>query len=151
MILSACKNGADSIPELSTMVFNALKAQKQSMLSQCEPSTDEMEKAFEFYLSDTTHTKEARKRDALDKTASVKMSLNQGFANVERGAIERKIDWSKTSIKDFKYVVSDHKENYKDAKVRIIIATGSMKNVILYNAYLFGNRWYLMSDLAWEE
>jgi hypothetical protein len=150
-LVGGCKNGADSIPELSTMIFNALKAQKQSMLSNCEPTSKEMEKAIELYFTDTSHTKADRQKEAYDRTASIKITINQRFSNLEQGAKERNIDWSKTKILDFKYSLTDHREDYKDASVRIIIATNGVKNVIVYKAYLFGNRWYLMNDLAWEE
>jgi hypothetical protein len=151
IFIAGCKNGADSIPELSTKIFKALQKQDQSLLSACEPSSSEMEKAYELYLSDPSATKEVRHQNSIDKTASIKLTLNQRFATMEQEAREKNINWTQARIIDFKYSLNDHKEDYKDASVRVILQTGAVKNVILYKAYLFGSRWYLMEGLAWEE
>jgi hypothetical protein len=151
LVLAGCKNGADSIPELSTLIFKALKAQKLKMLETCEPSKNEMEKAFELYLFDSSHSIAARKSEAVNKTAAWKQTLEREFYEVLREGKIMNIDWKQTEVKDFKYTLSDHPQDYKDANVRVIIVTGKMKNVILYKAYLFGNRWYLVEGLRWEE
>src|ERR1039458_10760739 len=93
LIFSGCGNGADNLPELSAKVFKAFKAQDQTLLSACEPSTDQMEKAIELYLEDTTRTVEARKDAAINKTASLKLTLNQEFVNMLEQAKAKNIDW----------------------------------------------------------
>jgi hypothetical protein len=151
LVFAGCGNGADSIPELSTRIFTALQKQDQGLLSSCEPSTAEMEKALKMYMSDPSANDNARKQYAIDKTASMKLTLNQRFATMEQEAKDKNINWSTAKILDFKYSLNDHKEDYKDASVRVILQTGAVKNVIVYKAYLFGNRWYLMEGLGWEE
>jgi hypothetical protein len=151
VVLGGCGNGADSIPELSTKIFKALQKEDQALLSGCEPSTAELEKAYQLYLSDHTTDKNIRKQNAADKAASLKLTLNQRFANMEQEAKDKNIDWKQAKILDFKYSLNDHKEDYKDANVRVILQTGTEKNVIVFKAYLFGSRWYLMEGLGWEE
>jgi hypothetical protein len=151
LIFSGCGNGADNLPELSAKVFKAFKAQDQTLLSACEPSTDQMEKAIELYLEDTTRTVEARKDAAINKTASLKLTLNQEFVNMLEQAKAKNIDWKTATIKDFNYTINGHIADYKDANVRVIIICGKEMNVLKYKAYLFGDRWYLIEGLAWEK
>ena len=151
IIFSGCGNGADNLPELSAKVFKAFKAQDQLLLSACEPTTEQMEKAIELYLEDTTRTLEARKDAAINKTGSLKLTLNQAFSNMLEEAKARKIDWKTTTIKDFSYNINGHVADYKDANVRVILLTGKEINVLRYKAYLFGDRWYLVEGMAWEK
>ncbi len=150
-ILTACgDNGADDLSELSAKVFNALKSQNQSMLAKCEPSVPDMEKAIEMNLEDSTRTAAARHDAAINKTATLQLNLDQSFANVMAGAKQRKIDWKTAQLKDFRYTINEHVEDYKDANVHLVIACGKIKSLISFKAYLFGNRWYLVEGLEWE-
>ena len=150
-VFGGCKNGADSIPELSTLIFKALQTQDQKLFAKASPTTAEMEKAFEDHLPHSSTDKKIRKQEAINKAASVKLTLNQAFANISSDAESRKLEWKKTVILDMKYTLHDHKEDYKDASVRMILETNNVKNVIVYHAYLFGSHWYLMDGLGWEE
>ena len=149
-LLSGCGNGADDISELSGMVFNALKSQNQSLLAKCEPSLTDMEKAIEMNLEDSTRTLAARHDAAINKTGSLQLNMDQAFSNVIAGAKQRNIDWKMAQLKDFHYTIHEHVEDYKDADVHLIIACGKIKNTLNFRAYLFGNRWYLIEGLAWE-
>jgi len=148
--LTACGNGADDISELSGMVFNALKSQNQSLIAKCEPSIPDMEKAIEMNLEDSTRTLAARHDAAVNKTGSMQLNMDQAFSNVIAGAKSRNIDWKTAQLKDFHYTIHEHVEDYKDADIHMIIACGKIKSAINFRAYLFGDRWYLVEGLAWE-
>jgi len=81
----------------------------------------------------------------------MEVSLNKEFQTLGQQAKEMGLDWGKTKIINTNYILSDHQEDYKDAKVRVILETNHVKNVINYKAYLLGNRWYLVEGLRWEE
>ena len=149
-LLTGCGNGADDISELSGMVFNALKSQNQSLLAKCEPTVPDMEKAIEMNLEDSTRTQAARHDAAINKTGSLQLSMDQSFSSVVAGAKQRNIEWKTAQLKDFHYTIHEHVEDYKDADIHLIIACGKIKSAINFRAYLFGNRWYLIEGLAWE-
>ncbi len=149
-LLSGCSNGADDLAELSGMVFNALKTQNQALLAKCEPSVPDMEKAIEMNLEDSTRTQAARHDAAINKTGSLQLTLDQAFSNAFAGAKQRNIDWKTAQLKDFHYTIHEHVEDYKDADVHLIIACGKIQSPLSFRAYLFGNRWYLIENLAWE-
>jgi len=149
-LLSGCSNGADDIAELSAKVFKALKSQDQSQLAKCEPSVPEMEKAIEQNLEDSTRSKDARHDAAVNKTASMMLNLDQSYANVIADAKQKKIDWKNSQMKDFHYSIHEQVEDYKDADVLITVKSGKTESNIRFKAYLFGNRWYLMEGLGWD-
>ena len=149
-LLTGCGNGADDLAELSGMVFNALKAQNQSLIAKCEPSVPDMEKAIEMNLEDSTRTQAARHDAAINKTGSLQLNMDQSFSNVVAGAKQRNIDWKTAQLKDFHYTIHEHVEDYKDADIHLIVACGKIQSLLSFRAYLFGNRWYLVEGLAWE-
>jgi len=150
-LLTACgDNGADDISELSSKVFNALQSQNQSALARCEPSVPDMEKAIEMNFEDSTRTEAARHDAAMNKTATLQLNLDQAFSNVVAGAKKRNIDWKTAQLKDFRYTINEHVEDYKDADVHLVVSCGKIKSQINFKAYLFDSRWYLVEGLEWD-
>jgi hypothetical protein len=145
------QHGAGSIPELSTKIYEALKTGSHKKLERTFPSYPEIEKAFETYLQDTRKSKEENHKEAANEYEGYRINLNNEFDKVLEQAKGKKIDWKSEKLLDFKYVQRDHSEGYKDAKVRMILENDKQdKEVIIYNAYLFGDRWFLIQDLGWE-
>lgn len=145
------QHGAGSIPELSTKIYDALKTASHKKLERTFPSYPEIERAFETYLQDPKKSREENHKDAANEYEGYRINLNNEFDKVLEQAKGKKIDWKKEKLLDFKYVERNHSEGYKDAKVRLIMENETHdKDVIVYNAYLFGDRWFLIQDLSWE-
>jgi hypothetical protein len=149
IILSGCGNGAESIPELSDRLFQALKSKSNKKFEKCMPTLNQMQKGYVTYFADGKKTKEEQKKDGLDEAATRQLNLNQQFAKLLSAPQYSQMDWNKATISDFalKYDVTDRKEGFQEAKVRMTAKAGT----VLFTAWHFGDRWFVVEDLKWEQ
>lgn len=150
-VFSGCKNGAESIPELAGKIFEAVKSNKEKDLLKCAPSSKETVLAYQLYYSDIYPEKTERDKIAMEKAASMRLSLTLAFRNILSEAREKGIDWKTAKLLDLKYSTKDRTEGFTEAKVRIITESNVGKNVIVFEAMESEKMWYLMEKLAWEE
>ncbi len=150
--LQACKNGAETLPELAGEIFEALQSNNRKDLLKTAPSPAEYEEAYMFFYANKYPDKSELKKEATDKAVSMRLNLSANFNELMKTALEEKnLDWKNTKIRDLKYNVKDRKEGYQEAKMRMILETGVEKNVVLFDAIRHEKRWYLVENLRWEE
>lgn len=151
--LQACKNGAETLPELAGEIFEALKDNNRKDLLKTAPSLSGYEDAYMMiYANKYPDDKAKLRNEATDKAVSMRLNLTTNFNELMKTAQdEKKLDWAITKIRDLKYTVKDRKEGYQEAKMRMIVETGVEKNVVLFDAIKVDKRWYLVENLRWEE
>ncbi|MGZ5282266.1 MAG: hypothetical protein ACXWEY_08325 [Bacteroidia bacterium] len=152
LTLKACKNGAETLPELAGEIFEALKDNNRKDLLKTAPSLSGYEEAYMMIYANKYPDKAELKKEATDKAVSMRLNLTSNFNELMKTAQdEKKLDWATTKIRDLKYTVKDKKEGYQEAKMRMIVETGVEKNVVLFDAIKVDKRWYLVENLRWEE
>lgn len=151
LMLSACGNGAATLPELASKFFNALKAQSPKKFNGCVPSVGEIEHAYMLYFANGSKSKSEQKKAALDTAATIRLNLNQSFAKVISQAKDKNIDWNKATLKDIKYQVHQRQESFNEGELILNIDNGSgaVSNVAC-TAYQINNRWYIVEGPRWQ-
>ena len=104
-------------------------------------------KEFVLYHPD----EKEREKQAVEKAASMKLSLTLAFRNILKEAREKGIDWKTAKLLDLKYSVKDRKEGFNEAKVRMIIDSNVGKNVVIFESVETEKRWHIVEEMRWEE
>jgi hypothetical protein len=150
--LQACKDGAESLPELAGNIFEALQDNNRKDLLKTAPSLSGYEDAYMMMYANKYPDKSELKKEATNKAVSMRLNLTANFNELMKTAqTEKNLDWATTKIRDLKYTVKDRKEGYQEAKMRMILENGVEKNVVLFDAIKVEKRWYLVENLRWEE
>lgn len=148
---SGCTEGTESLPEMSGIIFNALKAGSISKLNKAIPSEKSIEKYYASYYANKYPTPEERKQEAINKSQAMRLNLNLQLQKALEKAKEKGLDWSKAKMSDFKYNVENKKEGYQEAEGRVIVESNNQKYTFLYRAFNIENRWFLDENLKMQE
>lgn len=150
-MLNACDNGADSLPELSGMITNALKTNSSETLAKAAPSDAEMKVAMQDYFSDQYKGTEELEQKAKEKAEANRQALTADMNAIVKAGTEKGIDWSKAKMANFSYTDQMTKDGYKKALVEIIISGGNnVYQKVKCDAVQFGKRWYLYGHMQPE-
>ena len=146
-ICYSCKEGAASLSELSVSVFNAIKANNFDALVKNSASEKSMAKYLELYEFNKFKDPSERKEEASNRVKKSNATMKKDFTNLMASTKDAGIDWSKTTLKDYKYEVNDTKEGFHQAIVKLIIANGTKASQITCNALEVADRWFLVEGM----
>ncbi len=147
LVCNSCKEGAESLSELSVSIFNALKASNFNALLKTAPSDKSMANYLELYEFNKFKDPTERKAEAANRTKVANAQLKKEFDATVASLKDRIPDWNKAKLTDYKYQVNDTKEGYHQAQVRLLISANSKVSTINCTALQVADRWFLVPGL----
>ena len=142
IFLSACKQGADSLPELSTAVFNSFKNNKSKGLDKFIPNAKGLELYYKLY-EPNVFSKEELKKECKNKAQSSRIRTHNAFDFIYKTI---GLDWKLSELKDFKFSVNNHTEGYQTSHCILIITSGNITKKIGFYSILIEKKWFLKDE-----
>ncbi len=144
----SCKEGAESLSELSVSIFNAIKANDFNALLKTAPSQKAMSKYLELYEFNKFSDASTRKEEASNRTTTANATLKKEFTTLMAALKESVPDWSKAKLSDYKYEVNDTKEGFHQAIMKLIITSKDKVTKVQCNALQVADRWFLVPGMS---
>ncbi|MCX6350922.1 MAG: hypothetical protein NTX03_03560 [Bacteroidetes bacterium] len=147
ILLSACKQGADSLPELSTAVFNSFKSNKNKGLDKFIPDAKGLELYYKLY-EPNAFSKDEIKKECKNKAQSNRIRIHNAFDFIYKTI---GLNWKLSELKDFKFSVDNHTEGYQTSHCILIITSGNITKKIGFNAIQVQSKWFLKDSIELEK
>ncbi len=150
LLLNSCgKQGAESLSEIGTMLYKALKSQKFESLNPVIPNQSGMEKYLELYELNKFKDAGSRKSEAANRVAAMRAKLKKEFTDISSSLMASGVDLTSTELKDLKYSDGDTKEGYRkgDGTLSLSKAGSTALEKVMYEGIGVKGRWFISGDL----
>ena len=144
LVLTSCHRGIDNLPQLSQIVFNAIKSGEFSKIQKVLPDKQAMSVYLEQY--EINQYKDDSKR-TIESGSRVKIINTRIHDQVTLIHSSTKISWMDATLKNYQYEENDTKYGYLEGLGKLEIKSSAGTKFVKFQARKVNGLWFLYDGL----